>query len=63
MSVFSINGKVIIVKPKLKDWEGGVIITCKSCKAEEVVKEGSFCDKKKLCVDCAQKELGSRGNR
>lgn len=58
--IFERNGKVIVVKPKLADWESGVIITCSKCGTKEVVNEGSFCDLLKLCVPCGKKEVKAR---
>lgn len=40
---------------------GGIIITCKVCKQEELVVKGSFCAKSKLCVKHAREELKRRG--
>lgn len=53
------SNKVFILedgKPLIQ-MKGGVIVTCKVCGMPEIVKEGSYCDKAKLCKEHATEKI------
>ena len=61
--VYEKDGRVIITKPKLKDWESGVIITCERCGKQEIIAKNSLCFLWRLCIECAREAWSKRLNK